>query len=203
MTNEQYYSLIQPYRDANQLLLTRLEMLNHRVYDQESFPPMHTVQSRIKEKKSIEEKLERYHSKGSVLDAKDLLQDIAGIRVICYFVNDIHNLVHALKKQGDLIVMKEKDYIKNPKENGYKSYHVIIGVPAYNMNIMEYYPVEIQFRTISMDFWASMEHRICYKKNLEHEEELRKAFLRYASILQEIEESFEVFSELQTGDADV
>lgn len=203
MTNEQYYALIQPYQDANHLLLTRLEMLNHKVYDQESFSPIHMVQNRIKEKKSIEDKLEKHDSRGSVQDAKDFLQDIAGIRVICYFTKDIHHLVRALKKQGDLIVMKEKDYISRPKPNGYRSYHIIIGVPVYYMDIMEYYPVEIQFRTISMDFWASMEHRIRYKKSLEHEEELEKAFLRYADILQEIEESFEAFSELKSRDTDV
>lgn len=196
MTNEQYYSLIQPYSDANQLLLTRLEMLNHKVYSQEAFHPIHTVQSRMKAKKSIERKLSKMNSNGSVQDAKDFLKDIAGIRVICYFVSDIQKLVNALKKQNDLIVIQEKDYISRPKPNGYRSYHVIVGIPVYYMDAMEYYPVEIQFRTISMDFWASMEHRICYKKKPEHEEELRGAFLQYAGILREIEESFEAFSEM-------
>lgn len=194
MTNEQYYSLIQPYKDASQLLLTRLEMLNYKVYDQEESHPIHMVQERIKEKKSIEAKLERMNSNGSVQDAKSLLKDIAGLRVICYFVNDIHSLVHALKKQTDLIVIQEKDYIAKPKPNGYRSYHVIVGVPVYYLDTMEYYPVEIQFRTISMDFWASMEHRICYKRTPEHGEELKKAFLQYAEVLKGIEDSFEAFS---------
>ena len=90
--------------------------------------------------------------------------DIAGARVICYFVNDIYNLVEILKSQTDLIVMKERDYIAGPKPNGYRSYHIILGIPVYCLDGMEYFPVEIQFRTMSMDFWASMEHRINYKK---------------------------------------
>lgn len=90
---------------------------------------------------------------------------ILQVQVICYFVNDIYNLVEILKSQTDLIVMKERDYIAGPKPNGYRSYHIILGIPVYCLDGMEYFPVEIQFRTMSMDFWASMEHRINYKRN--------------------------------------
>ena len=128
-------------------------------------------------------------------DAKSFLQDIAGIRVICFFEKDIRHLVECLKKQSDLIVIKEKDYITTPKPNGYRSYHVIIGVPIYYMDGMEYYPVEIQFRTISMDFWAAMEHRICYKNQPFNGLEMRNAFLQYSEILEKMEKSFEVYSE--------
>lgn len=196
MTNEQYYALIGPYRDAGELLLTRLEMLNRKVYEKEEFHPIHMVQSRIKEKQSIEQKLERKAMGGSVQDAKRLLKDIAGLRVICYFERDVYHLAKALKRQSDLVIIQEKDYIKKPKENGYRSYHIVVGVPVYYMDVMEYYPVEVQLRTMSMDFWASMEHRICYKRNPEHLEEIREAFKEYARLFAGIEESFEAYSEV-------
>lgn len=176
MTNEQYYELIRPYQDVMRLMLTRLEVLNHNIYDrttQES-RPVHHMQHRVKEKKSIEDKLERLGVTDSVINAKDYLMDIGGIRVICYFKKEVYELVDSLKRQNDLIVIKEKDYIKNPKDNGYRSYHIIFGVPLHTFDAIEYYPVEVQFRTLSMDFWSSMEHRICYKKDREDKEELSR-----------------------------
>ena len=179
MTDEQYYTLIHPYQDAMNLILTRLKILNHTTYESEDFQPIHSITNRIKEKGSIENKLRKKHASTSVQDAKALLQDIAGVRVICFFEKDI----------------KEKDYISTPKPNGYRSYHIIIGVPIYYMDGMEYYPVEIQFRTISMDFWAAMEHRICYKNQPFNELEMKNAFLQYSEILEKMEKSFEVYSE--------
>ena len=159
MTNEQYYDFIQPYQNANAIMRMKLEVLNHNLYLKSS-EPIHHIQERVKEKKSIEEKLERMNYSDSVQNAKDHLLDVAGIRVICYFVDDIHNLVNALKRHVELIVIREKDYITNPKPNGYRSFHMIVGVPVYYLDTMEYFPVEIQFRTMAMDFWASMEHRL-------------------------------------------
>lgn len=194
MTNEQYYDFIQPYQNANEIMRMKLEVLNHNLYLKSS-QPIHHIQERVKEKKSIEEKLSRMNYSDSVQNAKDHLLDVAGIRVICYFVDDIHNLVNALKRHGELIVIREKDYISNPKPNGYRSYHMIVGVPVYYLDTMEYFPVEIQFRTMAMDFWASMEHRICYKKQPEHREELAAAFQQYAQVLENIEEQFEAYNE--------
>ena len=195
MTNEQYYTVIQPYTDAMNLILTRLDILNPQAGDRDEPQPIHSITSRIKEKDSIEKKLRKKHSDGSVRDARALLKDIAGIRVICFFERDIRLLAGCLKKQADLIVISEKDYIKNPKPNGYRSFHLILGVPIYHLDGMEYYPVEIQFRTISMDFWAAMEHRICYKNQPFNEMEMRSAFLQYSDILEKMEKSFEVYSE--------
>lgn len=194
MTNEQYYDFIQPYHNANEIMRMKLEVLNHNLYLKSS-QPIHHIQVRVKEKRSIEEKLARMNYSDSVQNAKDHLLDVAGIRVICYFVDDIHNLVNALKRHGELIVIREKDYISNPKPNGYRSYHMIVGVPVYYLDTMEYFAVEIQFRTMAMDFWASMEHRICYKKQPEHREELAAAFQQYAQVLENIEEQFETYNE--------
>lgn len=190
MTNEQYYELIRPYEDAMQLMLTKLEILNHNIYDRTSSEsrPVHHMQHRVKEKKSIEEKLERLGLTDSVINAKDHLMDIGGIRVICYFQKEVYELVESLKRQSDLIVIKEKDYMKHPKENGYRSYHIIFGVPLHTLDAMEYYPVEVQFRTLSMDFWSSMEHRICYKKDREDKDELSKQLQALSESLALIED---------------
>jgi len=195
MTNEQYHTLIHPYTDAMNLILTRLEILNHCAADNEDVRPIHGITHRIKEKISMENKLKKKHSNGSVQDARTLLKDIAGIRVICFFERDIYQLAESLKKQTDLILVCEKDYIRHPKPNGYRSYHLVLGVPIYSLDGMEYYPVEIQFRTISMDFWAAMEHRICYKSQPFEEIEMQSAFRQYAEILDGMEKSFEVYSE--------
>lgn len=187
MTNEQYYELIKPYEDAGHILLTRLEILNHSIYDKSSSKPVHHIQHRIKEKKSIESKLEKIGLTDSYINAKDYLMDIAGIRVICYFPEEIYDLVNSLKRQVDLLVIKEKDYMKNPKESGYRSFHIIFGVPIHCLDACEYYPVEVQFRTLSMDFWSSMEHRICYKKVREDKAELSKQMNALAQALENIE----------------
>lgn len=200
MTNQQYYSLIKPYEDAGRILRTRLETLNHSLYGAQAvYGPVHNIQDRVKAKKSLEEKLERLGLSASVYNARNEIQDIMGLRVICYFVNDISNLSAGLKRQTDLIVIKEKDYITEPKENGYRSYHLILGIPVYYQDTMEYFPVEVQFRTMSMDFWACMEHRICYKKNPMNREALVKEFQNYAKMMKDIEREFEQYSESGPG----
>ena len=168
MTNEQYYDLIVPYQDALNLFKARLDVLNHSMYGSASHP-IHNIQSRIKQKQSIEEKLERMELSASFTNAKENLQDIAGARVICYFERDVELLAEQLKKQSDLILIKEKDYIANPKQNGYRSYHMVLGIQVCTIDSTEYYPVEVQIRTIGMDFWASMEHRVCYKQEREEQ----------------------------------
>lgn len=191
MTNEQYYELITPYEDAQKVLMTKLEILNHNIYRKNPQKPVHHVEHRIKSKRSMEEKLIKRGYTDSVRNAKERLTDIAGIRVICYFAEEIYDLVNALRQQSDLLVVMEKDYIKNSKPNGYRSYHVIFGVPLYCMDAMEYYPVEIQFRTLAMDMWASMEHRINYKKEREDRESIGPELYEYAMALEAMEKRFE------------
>ena len=149
MTNEQYYDCIRPYQNACQIMRAKLEVLNGSLYQKSSVSPIHNIQERIKSKRSIEKKLEKLGHSDSVQNAKDHLRDIAGIRVICYFIDDIYNLVNALKRQSELIFIREKDYIQNPKPNGYRSFHVIIAVPVYYLDTMEYFPVEIQLQVSS------------------------------------------------------
>ena len=194
MTNEEYHAFIQPYGDAKEVPLARLNVLKHNLYSEFSGQPIHNIQSRMKSKGSIEGKLHKKEKEPTIMNAKDYLQDIAGVRVICYFVDDIYNLADALKRQSDLIVIRERDYIASPKPNGYRSFHVIVGIPVYCLDGMEYFPVEVQFRTMSMDFWASMEHRILYKMERDDREHLAAELKEYAEYLVEIEGRFEQYS---------
>ena len=194
MTNEEYYTFIQPYADACEVLLARLNVLKHNLYSESAGQPIHNIQSRMKEKDSMEGKLRKKQKEPTVMNATDYFQDIAGIRVICYFVEDIYILADALKRQSDLIAIRECDYIASPKPNGYRSYHVIVGVPVYCLDGMEYFPVEIQFRTMSMDFWASMEHRVLYKMERDDREKIAAELKEYAENLVKIERRFEQYS---------
>ena len=194
LNERNYMELIVPYVDAMQNMLFRIEALNKDFSRKYQNDPIHHIQSRIKTKKSIEGKLTRLQLEPTVENARDQLTDIAGIRVICHFIRDIDWIVDIIKKQKDLIILKERDYIRNPKSNGYRSYHIVFGVPVYHTDGMDYYPVEIQLRTMSMDFWARMEHRICYKKEPRQpvaQEMLVEEFLGYARQLEEIEAKME------------
>ncbi|MCC8067154.1 MAG: (p)ppGpp synthetase [Clostridiales bacterium] len=177
------------------LLLTRLDVLNHSIYKAAASRPVHTVYSRIKKHKSLDEKLNRLNFDATFANAREHLQDIAGIRVICYFEQDVYQMIEALRRQNDLIVVTEKDYILHPKPNGYRSYHIILGIPVRYMDLTEYYPVEVQVRTLSMDFWASMEHRISYKQDRPDKKQVQAELLKYADILKEMEQSFETYNE--------
>lgn len=191
ITQEEYDQLIKPYSEALTIIQVRLNSLNAEYRSRSREYPIHNIQQRIKSKSSIIKKLEKKNIPVTASSARDELRDIAGIRVICYFEDDIYSVVTAIRKQTGILVIRERDYVKQPKENGYKSYHIVVGVPVYTLEETQYYPVEVQIRTISMDFWASMEHRICYKsgQNKEVSEETRETLKSYAQQLKEIEVS--------------
>lgn len=190
-TQEEYDQLIKPYSEALTIIQIRLNSLNTEYRSRSREYPIHNIQQRIKSKNSIIKKLEMKNMPLTAGAARDELRDIAGIRVICYFEDDIYSVVAAIRKQTGILVIRERDYVKQPKENGYKSYHIVVGVPIYTLEETQYYPVEVQIRTISMDFWASMEHRICYKsgQNKDVSEETRDILKSYAQQLKEIEVS--------------
>ena len=111
----------------------------------------------------IRDRLERYGKEPTLENMEKYIMDIAGVRVICSYIHDVYNLLELLRKQDDLAIVTVKDYIKNPKPNGYRSLHVIVRIPVYFLDKKEYIPVEVQLRTIAMDFWASLEHDLKYK----------------------------------------
>ena len=165
LTLEEYNDIVLHYREALSMIKLRLDALNDEYRRNQTHCPIHYIQHRIKKKDSMEGKLRRRGIKISKENVMENLTDIAGIRVICYFEEDIFTIIKHIKRQQDVLIIKECDYVQNPKPNGYRSYHIILGIPVYHDEKTEYYPVEIQIRTISMDLWASMDHRICYKKD--------------------------------------
>lgn len=187
IVDKDYYEFARPYEDAMISLKVRIEALNNDYRSKNQNYPIHNIQFRVKKLKSLLEKLENKKLTVSLDAAKECLTDIAGIRIICYFIEDVYVVENLLKKLPDIVIIKESDYIKNPKTNGYRSFHLVVGVPVCYSDTTEYYPVEIQLRTISMDFWASMEHRICYKQDMRNNKEISKKLLDYAQQLLVIE----------------
>ena len=151
--------------------------------------------SRIKSPESMKQKLLKKGEEPNAENAVSKVNDAVGVRVITSFVDDIYKVSDWITLQNDIEVVNIKDYIAYPKPNGYRSYHIILGIPVYCLDGMEYFPVEIQFRTMSMDFWASMEHRINYKKERQDREKLVKELKEHARKLEKIEKSFEKYSE--------
>ena len=167
-----YDMLVIPYEDATANLLVRLNTLNQDYRLKYKNYPIHHIQNRIKNKKSIEKKLIKRKLSVSAEEARESLTDIAGVRIICYFEEDIYSVVSLIKKQSDILVLIEKDYIKNPKKSGYQSLHLIVEVPFTYKRTVEKQRAEIQIRTVAMDFWAGVDNQICYKKR---EEEVKRA----------------------------
>ena len=152
------------YQSAMREVRTKLEILDDEFSMQHSRNPIHHMESRIKSPHSIVNKLRRKGLSPSTQSAVENLQDIAGIRVVCAYLNDTYAIADLLAKQDDLRILRTRDYIKNPKPNGYRSLHLIVEVPVFLSTGKEPLPVEVQIRTIAMDFWASLEHQLRYKE---------------------------------------
>ena len=175
-----FMELMMQYRCALMEVETKLNVLNAEFTMKNNRNPFESIKSRIKTPKSILEKLQRKGFEISVKGIEENLADVAGIRVICSFPDDIYATAKMLTDQDDIRVIQVKDYIINPKPNGYRSLHLILEVPIFLSNEKKNMKVEVQFRTIAMDFWASLEHKLKYKKNIENEEEISKELQRCA-----------------------
>ncbi|WP_187444627.1 GTP pyrophosphokinase [Bacillus swezeyi] len=150
--------------------------------------PIEHTKSRVKSFESLINKLVRKDCDITTSAAKEHIHDIAGLRIVCSFMSDIYNMVEVLKQHEDIKILKVKDYIKNPKPNGYRSLHLIVEVPVYLTNRVEHAKVEIQIRTIAMDFWASLEHKIYYKLNNEVPNQLTDELKEAADIANYLDE---------------
>ena len=160
---DQWKSTMFLYSSALKSINTKIEILNNEFIQLYNYNPIEHVTSRLKTPQSIVKKLK---SKGREVDIENMVEhvnDIAGIRIICSFMSDIYPIADMIAKQADITVLYVKDYIKNPKANGYKSYHMVVTIPVYLSDGKIETKVEIQIRTIAMDFWASLEHKIAYK----------------------------------------
>ena len=159
----EYAQIQRIYAAAIREIDARLQTLDSEFSLKHRHNPIHHIESRVKTLPSIIKKLHSLGCPISISSAKKVLHDIAGVRVVCCYVDDIYRIANLLLSQDDISLILEKDYIKNPKTNGYRSLHIVVDVPVYMSRGKLYIPVEIQIRTVAMDFWATLEHGIRYK----------------------------------------
>ena len=162
-TFSEFVDLAHLYESAIEVVKTYLGILDSEFSIKFQRNPIHDIKSRMKSAESIVNKLQKKGVPLTPENARKNLLDIAGIRVTCYYISDIYVLAEMLSHRDDFVIIKQKDYIKKPKPSGYRSYHMIINVPVYLAAQKKYAPVEVQIRTIAMDFWASLEHQLRYK----------------------------------------
>ena len=183
-----FTKLMSYYRCAIMEIETKLRVLDEEYSLEYDRNPINSIKTRLKTISSIKEKMERRSLPMTVEAIEENLNDIAGIRVICSFPEDVYTLANALLKQDDITLIEMKDYIKNPKANGYRSLHMIVSLPIFLANEKKIMRAEIQLRTIAMDFWATLEHQLRYKKDVEFTEEMAYELLCCAQMSAELDE---------------
>lgn len=162
---DSWNSVILTYNAALKQMETKIEILNDEFMHVHQYNPIEYVKTRIKTPESIVKKLKRYGYETSIQNMVKYCNDIAGVRVVCSFTSDIYRLADIIGRQNDITVISVKDYMKKPKASGYKSYHMIVSLPVFLSDRQVDVKVEIQIRTVAMDFWASLEHKLKYKKD--------------------------------------
>lgn len=172
LQEKEFTRLMSYYRSAMMEIETKFKVLNEGLSVTHARNPIETIKCRLKNPRSIIEKVWRKELPLTIEAIEKSIRDIAGIRVICAFPEDVYLLAEYLLKQDDIVLVRVKDYIKSPKPSGYRSLHLIVQVPIFMANEKRMVPVEIQLRTIAMDFWASLEHKMKYKKNLKDADEI-------------------------------
>lgn len=183
-----YKEMRMRYSCAIKEVRTKFDVLNSEFNVRYQRNPITSINSRLKSSTSIMEKLNRKGLSFTVENVEKNLYDVAGIRVVCSYVDDIYVLAEALAQQDDITVIRRKDYIRNPKPNGYRSYHMIVSVPVFFSDQTREMAVEVQIRTIAMDFWASLEHQLKYKQEVPNQAEIVKSLTACAEQIALIDE---------------
>lgn len=175
------------YNSALKQISTKLEILNDEFQHVHRYNPIEHIKSRIKTSESIVKKLKRHGYESTIQNMVQYVNDIAGIRVICSFTSDIYRIAEMISNQSDIKVISVKDYIVNPKPSGYKSYHMLVTVPVYLSDRIVDTKVEIQIRTVAMDFWASLEHKIKYKYDENLPKNISKELIECSKIVNKLD----------------
>ncbi|MBQ7123345.1 MAG: GTP pyrophosphokinase family protein [Oscillospiraceae bacterium] len=194
----EYAKLMAYYRCAIMEVETKFKVLNEEFSLRFDRNPIENIKSRLKRPISIRNKLKKYGYPLSMSNIEEHLHDVAGIRVICSFPSDVYTIAEALLSQDDIILIERKDYIKNPKPSGYRSLHLIIEIPIFLAKEKRMMKVEIQFRTIAMDCWASLEHQIHYKKDYLYTDEMAKELALCADISADLDRRMEALRKTVT-----
>ena len=189
--------VLQRYEAAMREMVVRFDILDKDLSLRRNRNPIHHFESRIKTPASIYEKLLRYGKEPSIENLEEYLMDVAGVRVIVSYLNDVYSLMDLLRRQDDLEIVRIKDYIANPKPNGYRSLHAIVRIPVYFLDSKQMVPVEVQIRTIAMNYWASLEHDLKYKaiaemKDVDVVDELKDC----SRILEDVEHRMQILADV-------
>ncbi|MCI6269300.1 MAG: GTP pyrophosphokinase family protein [Clostridiales bacterium] len=183
-----YQETMMRYHCAILEMRTKLEVLSKDLAVRYRRNPIEFIESRLKKPSSIARKLRRNGSEITVENMVEQVSDIAGIRVLCAYIDDIYEIARMLARQQDVRIINVKDYIKHPKENGYRSYHMIVEIPVYFSDEVRPVRCEIQIRTIAMDFWATLDHDMQYKKEVEDAEEIMRELKACADVIHSTDE---------------
>lgn len=184
----QYKELQMMYSCALKEMQTKFEVLDTEFKLKYNRNPISSISTRLKRSESIMEKLTKNNFPISIESIEQNIHDVAGIRVICAYIDDIYKIADALLKQDDVTLIERKDYIKNPKTNGYRSLHIIVSIPVFFEEKKKNMKVEVQIRTIAMDFWASLEHQLKYKKDIDDEQDVIAELKACADVISETDE---------------
>lgn len=187
MQSNTFKTLMAYFRCAIMEIETKFNVLNEEFSLQHDRNPIADVKSRLKSVESIKDKLKRKNLPVSCEAIEKNINDVAGIRVICTFIDDVYMLADAFLSQDDITLIQKKDYIENPKSNGYRSLHLIVEVPIFLAEEKKFMRVEIQLRTIAMDFWASLEHQLNYKKNISNADKIQQELKHCAEVNAELD----------------
>jgi len=193
---DNYKTLMAYYRCAMMEIETKFNVLNEEFSLALDRNPINSIKTRLKSFESIKEKLQRKGLPLKVESIEENLNDVAGVRVVCSFTEDVYTLAEALLKQDDIVLIEKKDYIANPKENGYRSLHLIVSVPIFLAKEKRYMRVEIQLRTIAMDVWASLEHQLRYKKENEFTTQMAMELKKCAQLSAELDSRMDALREI-------
>ena len=194
--NREYQEMMLKYEFAKKKIETDLEILLREYAFKEGYNPVEHIKSRIKSFDRIVEKLNRKNQEVSVDNIVRHVSDVVGMRIVCSFIKDVYTIAEIIRSTGEFILKSEKDYIEEPKESGYRSYHMIVLVPIHLENRTEYIPVEIQIRTVAMDCWASLDHKLRYRVPGKISEELEKEIFESANDMLEIDKKMQHISDV-------
>ena len=183
-----YQAVMMRYHCAILEMRTKLEVLSRDMTVRYRRNPIEFIESRLKKPSSIARKLQKLGHEVTVENMRRHLSDIAGIRVLCAYIDDIYEIARMLAQQKDIKIVTVKDYIKQPKDNGYRSYHMIVEIPVYFSDEVRPVRCEIQIRTIAMDFWATLDHDMQYKKQVEDAEQIMQELKECADEIHQIDE---------------
>lgn len=189
---KKFIEMQQLYNAAIKEVYTKLEILNEEFQVKYDYNPIHHIETRLKSARSIIEKLEKKGFPISFESIQENILDIAGIRVICNYIDDIYKIEDFLDRQDDVKIIRVRDYIKEPKLNGYRSLHIILEIPVNLYDKSQFVPVEIQIRTIAMDFWASLEHHMKYKSKNDVPQYLKDRLTNCSDIISKLDEEMQL-----------